>query len=321
MSHHFLTLFDHKQGTLQQQRQYRGRFAPSPSGPLHFGSLLTALGSYLQARANHGLWFVRIEDIDKPREAPNAVTQILDALVAFGLNWDTDDNTKSELQTGDRHCLVQSNRLQRYETILRALRAENLIYPCHCTRKQIKQLGSAYTGICRDKKLLYDNAAIRIKNPGQTINLIDKHFGDIVSDPVFDQEDYIIKRRDGLFAYQLVVVIDDIDQGITEIVRGADILPLTIRQANLYHLFGITPPSYLHLPLIATKPGFKLSKQNHAKAIDASNPKPELLAALSILGLPVTSAQDSLSVAEIITWAIKHWDTTALPACPEIIIE
>lgn len=305
MSHTFNTLFSN-QTALQNRGQYCGRFAPSPSGPLHFGSLLTALGSFLQAKANNGLWFVRIEDIDKPREQPGAVTQILDALSAFGMAWDTDPNTNQYLSTSDRGCLVQTKRLERYQQILENLQVNGLTYSCHCTRKQIKQMGANYTGYCRGKNLPLTDAAVRICNDHGNSD--------------FDNEDYIIKRRDGLFAYQLVVVVDDIDQGITEVVRGADILPLTARQIALYKLFGITPPNYIHLPLVSTKPGFKLSKQNHAQAIDINNPKPELLKALTLLGLPVYEDLTLGSVADIITWAVAHWDIANLPKSAEIII-
>ncbi|WP_368668252.1 tRNA glutamyl-Q(34) synthetase GluQRS [Psychrosphaera sp. I2R16] len=310
MSHTFTNLFSN-QSTLLKQAQYRGRFAPSPSGPLHFGSLLTALGSYLQAKANHGLWFVRIEDIDKPREQFGAVDQILDALSAFGMSWDIDPNTSEDLAPADRGCLVQTRRLRRYQEILDTLHAHNLTYACHCSRKKIRQMGTNYTGYCRNKNLPLTDAAIRICND---------HVNATKTNSDFDHEDYIIKRRDGLFAYQLVVVIDDIDQGITEVVRGADILPLTTRQTSLYKLFGITPPNYMHLPLVSTKPGFKLSKQNHARAIDINNPKPELIQALTLLGLPVQQDLMLKSVADIITWAVAHWDIANLPDTTEIII-
>lgn len=319
MAHNFSQLFSKHLGVRQNTEQYRGRFAPSPSGPLHFGSLLTALGSYLQARANNGLWFVRIEDIDKPREQPGAVQLILDALNAFGMVWDIDPNTQNTLAPEDQNCLVQTRRLNRYTQILNALQQNHLVYACNCTRKQIKQAGGHYQQTCREKALPFTDNAIRLINHYQPTEIIDHHFGAIPTDLNFDTEDYIIKRRDGLFAYQLVVVIDDIDQGITEVVRGADIMPLTHRQVGLYQLFGQTPPRYLHLPLIASEPGRKLSKQNHATAIDLNNPKPELLEALSLLGLPVTKRLEEYDVAEIMRWAVEHWQLTNLPNQSEII--
>ncbi len=201
---------------------YRGRFAPSPSGPLHFGSLVAALGSYLQAKANKGQWFVRIEDIDKPREQPGAVIQILDALEAFGMHWDKDNNTSQFLLPNDRDCLVQTHRLERYQQIFEQLSEQNYLYACECTRKQIKLAGGLYQGTCQHKQLPFDNQAIRLHIVEPVFEFEDLLFGKTRSSNDFASEDVIIKRRDGLFAYQLVVVIDDIDQGITEVVRGAE---------------------------------------------------------------------------------------------------
>lgn len=299
---------------------YRGRFAPSPSGPLHFGSLVAALGSYLQAKANDGLWFVRIEDIDKPREQPDAVNQILDGLEAFGLNWDTDQFTSSYLRPHDRRCLVQSNRLDRYQEILDYLIDLKSVYACECTRKQIKALGGLYQGTCTDKQLPFTNQAIRLHLPEPVLSFEDLLYGKIESDSKVAEEDFIIKRRDGLFAYQLVVVVDDIDQGITEVVRGADILELTVRQLGLYKLLNAPQPSYLHLPLAVNKPGFKLSKQNHAQAININNPVPELLLALQFLGLKIRPDLASGTVSQIINWAIKTWSIKHIPKQTEVIV-
>lgn len=304
----------------QSNTQYRGRFAPSPSGPLHFGSLVAALGSYLQAKSQNGLWFVRIEDIDKPREVPGSVDTILDGLQRFGLFWDQDPNTTSEQQY--RQCLVQSSRQERYQHIFDQLKKHNHLYTCHCTRKGIKKLGGIYLGQCRDKNHEFDQHAVRLKQHfkhGQFEDLLQGH---IEVDKHLVNEDYIIKRTGGLFAYQLVVVIDDIDQGITEVVRGADIMELTPRQINLFNLFGVTPPSYLHLPLIVSEDGKKLSKQNHAPALNCDDPIPELIKALTCLGLPTenTTWLSSSSVTEIIEWAIKNWDIKHIPTQLDILI-
>lgn len=299
---------------------YRGRFAPSPSGPLHFGSLVAALGSYLQAKANQGLWFVRIEDIDKPREQPGAVTQILDGLEAFGMQWDKDEHTAHYLHCQDRNCLVQSNRLERYQQVLNSLIELNSVYACECTRKQIKQLGGLYRGTCANKQLSFTNQAIRLHIPQPVLSFTDLLYGKVDSDTRFAGEDFIVKRRDGLFAYQLVVVVDDIDQGITEVVRGADILELTVRQLSLYTLFNVPAPSYLHLPLAVAKPGFKLSKQNHAQAINLDNPKPELIAALTFLGLTPDPDLASGSIAQILNWAVQHWSIKQIPKQTEVIV-
>lgn len=311
--------------------QYRGRFAPSPSGPLHFGSLVAALGSYLRARSQDGLWFVRIEDIDKTREQDGATTQILNALEQFGLFWDQDNNTQNDLRSSDRRALVQSHRLARYESVLNALREAELVYPCQCTRKQIRAAGGLYQGTCRNVQIANEpeartddktiQHAIRLKQTDCTTEFHDGLFGTTQCDPTFAAEDYIIKRRDGLFAYQLVVVIDDIDQGITEVVRGADILELTCRQLSLFKLLGVKAPDYLHLPLISASPGFKLSKQNHATAINADNPKPELIKAMQCLGLPTTSELQDFSVEQLILWGVSHWDIKNIPTQQEIILK
>ena len=304
----------HPQHKFQQSNtQYRGRFAPSPSGPLHFGSLLAALGSFLQAKSQNGLWFVRIEDIDKPREVEGSVDLILDGLESFGLTWDQDLQTSDDVNY--RHCLVQSSRIARYQQIFEQLKQNNHLYTCHCTRKNIKKAGGIYLGECRDKKHEFDDHAVRLKQDFSQGQFEDLLHGKVTVDSHLVNEDYIVKRTGGLFAYQLVVVIDDIDQGITEVVRGADIMELTPRQINLFDLLGIKPPSYLHLPLVVSDDGKKLSKQNHAPAIDIDNPKPELIKALTLLGLPTQSAPwlFSADVAEIITWAIKHWNIKNIP--------
>lgn len=314
--------FQSQQNFLALNQQYRGRFAPSPSGPLHFGSLVAALGSYLQAKVNDGLWFVRIEDIDKPRERPEARELILEGLLAFGMQWDVDDNTKTPAHANFRDCLVQSERLERYQQVLDYLIEHQMVYGCECTRKQIKQTGGLYRSTCLTKKLDLNDKAIRIHLPDPCFNFNDLLFNDVSSTKDFASEDFIVKRRDGLFAYQLVVVIDDIDQGINQVVRGADIMELTTRQLSLYQLFGVTPPSYLHLPLAVTEPGFKLSKQNHAKPIDIKNPKPELLKALNFLGL-ITNSEPEIaagSVQQILAWAVNNWSLENLPAKTEILV-
>lgn len=311
-----------QQTFLEQNQQYRGRFAPSPSGPLHFGSLVAALGSYLQAKANDGLWFVRIEDIDKPRERPGARELILDGLLAFGMQWDVDDNTIRPAHANFRDCLVQSERLDRYQQVLDYLIERQMVYGCDCSRKQIKQTGGLYRSTCSAKKLDLNDNAIRIHIPTACLNFNDLLFNGVSSSKDFASEDFIVKRRDGLFAYQLVVVIDDIDQGINQVVRGADIMELTTRQISLYQLFDVTPPSYLHLPLAVTKPGFKLSKQNHAQPIDINNPIPELLKALNFLGFNTESEPDIASgnVQQILTWAVNNWSLQNLPAKTEILV-
>ena len=266
---------------ISHNTQVRGRFAPSPSGPLHFGSLVAALGSYIHAKANDGLWFVRIEDIDTTRVVDGAEAQIFEALSAFGFEWDL---PTSGTFIEPNKCVKQTERIKRYQTILDYLVDQNIVYGCECTRKQIKAMGGVYDQTCINKQLDINANPIRLKQTNPVYQFEDGLFGVQECPAEMAQEDYIIKRRDGLFSYQLAVVVDDIDQGITHIVRGADIMPLTARQIALYQTFNVPAPKYIHLPLAVTGPGQKLSKQNHATAININNPLPELLSALAFLG-------------------------------------
>ena len=235
---------------------YIGRFAPSPSGQLHFGSLVAAVGSFVQARANKGRWLVRIEDIDPPREVKGAASDILNTLVSYGLEWDGD-------------VTYQSQHSEHYQAMLAWLAKNELSYLCQCSRKQINQ-NSQYAGIyarsCRDLALDQSHCAIRFKNDNPITHFTDKLQGLVHSNaPTGFADDFIIHRKDGLFAYQLAVVVDDIIQGITQIVRGCDLLSTTLHQMTLYQALGQAPIDYLHLPVAVTAPGKKLSKQNHAK--------------------------------------------------------
>ena len=290
---------------------YRGRFAPSPSGALHFGSLVAALGSYLQARSQQGSWQVRIEDIYPPRAVKGAAQDILLTLQAYGLFWDGD-------------VLYQSNNSQSYEKILRQWTAQQRCYACSCTRKIIQQNGGLYHATCRGKQLPEKNNALRI-NLHNISHPVD-HFEDRLQGSISlgyarATEDFIIKRKDGLYAYNLAVVIDDINQGITEVVRGADLLYTTGKQLTLYQLLDKKPPTYLHLPVAVTTPGKKLSKQNHALAISKDNPMPTLLAALAFLGHTVPKELHATSCSIILDWAIQNWSLEKLPKGIEIQIK
>ena len=276
---------------------YIGRFAPSPSGPLHFGSLVAALGSYLQAKSHQGKWLVRIEDIDPPREVAGASEGILSTLQAYGLQWDD-------------KVLYQSHRYLDYEEALAQFNVQQLSYACGCTRKLIKQQGGLYLGYCRDKKADKSNNALRINISKLTTPIsyfYDQLQGDVHLDKQQACEDFIIKRKDSLYAYNLAVVLDDIYQGVTEVVRGADLLTTTGKQISLYQLLNKQPPNYIHLPLAVTAPGIKLSKQNHALAIDNQKPIPTLLKALNFLGHPVPNCVDKSSCSTILVWAVKNW--------------
>ncbi|MGP8307543.1 tRNA glutamyl-Q(34) synthetase GluQRS [Vibrio sp. YIC-376] len=282
---------------------YVGRFAPSPSGPLHFGSLVAALGSYFQAKANHGEWLVRIEDLDPPREMPGASEAILEALQAYELFWDGE-------------VVYQSQRHHLYQAQIDAWLENGDAYYCQCTRKQIKEHGGFYPGTCRDKNL--KEGAIRLKMTKPVASFVDQKHGTIQIPEQLVNEDFIIKRRDGLFAYNLAVVLDDIDQGVTEVVRGADLIEPTGRQISLYQILGQPEVSYLHLPLAMDKNGNKLSKQNHATAIDINDPKPALLRAMMFLGFDIPEEIKANKIAEILRWGCENWRLEQLPAEIEI---
>ena len=282
------------------ESHYIGRFAPSPSGELHFGSLIAALGSYLQARARHGKWLVRIEDIDPPREVPGAADTILRQLEHYGLHWDGD-------------VLWQSQRHEAYRERLAWLSAQGLSYNCTCTRARIQSVGGVYDGHCRTLNLPPENAAVRLLQRAPVTRFHDRLSGEIRADERLACEDFIIHRRDGLFAYNLAVVVDDHFQGVTEIVRGADLVEPTVRQISLYHQFGWTAPDYIHLPLAVNAQGVKLSKQNHAPALPDGDPRPVLIDALRFLNQNVTNEWQDLRIDELLKIAIANWTLAAVP--------
>ena len=303
----------------KKAHQYRGRFAPSPSGLLHFGSLIAALASFLDAKAfindcgEHGKWLIRIEDIDLPREKKGASSAILTTLEAFGLHW-------------DETALYQSTQSQYYRDILSSLAHQNLSYYCQCTRSQIKVIGGIYQGHCRTANCHSTASAIRLINQYGLHQFNDIFQGDVVCNKALANEDFIIHRKDGLFAYQLAVVADDIAQGITHVVRGCDLLEPTARQLTLFKTLNSSflpcmTPQYGHIPLAITSEGYKLSKQNKAPAIDNANPQPALVAALMFLGQAPMPELAFASVEEIIQWAINNWQRHRVPKALEINID
>lgn len=298
--------------------QYRGRFAPSPSGLLHYGSLIAALASFLDAKSykdannNQGKWLVRIEDIDPPREQAGASKAILKTLDAFGLHWD-----ETELYQSDQH--------QYYRDILAELKHHNRSYYCHCTRADIKAIGGLYQGHCRQQNNPNNNHATRLINTRGVSNFTDIFQGDITCDKGMASEDFIIHRKDGLFAYQLAVVADDVVQNITHVIRGCDLLEPTCRQLTLFNTLksiglSCTPPQYGHVPLAVAANGYKLSKQNKAPAIDNNNPRPALIAALQFLGLQPPIELTHASVCNIITWGTQHWQRNQVPQARKITL-
>lgn len=270
--------------------KYIGRFAPSPTGPLHFGSLVCALGSYLDAVAHGGRWLVRMEDLDPPREEPGAAERILHSLEAHGLHWQGPLEWQSK-----RHAL--------YQEALQQMAARGLTYPCHCSRAQIRAAGHDNHS-CRQRGEQPGPSALRLKCAGTQEN-----FHDLWRGPQHQQidEDPILKRRDSLFAYMLAVVVDDIHQGITHIVRGADLLECTGTQQQLFRLLGAVPPQFGHLPLVIGPAGQKLSKQNHAAALDDNRPGKNLCTALNFLGFHTPQDLAREEPAHILKWAAARW--------------
>jgi glutamyl-Q tRNA(Asp) synthetase len=286
--------------------KYVGRFAPSPTGPLHFGSLVAALASYLDARSQGGTWRVRIEDVDTTRCNPQFAHEILATLSAFGFVWDGE-------------VLIQSQRSLRYQAALNQLAARNLTYACACSRKEIADSalsgidGPVYPGTCRDKKLPRGGHAVRIRTMQAEIRFADRVQGECCQVLERDIGDFVLMRRDGLFAYQLAVVVDDADQGVTHVVRGADLLDSTARQIHLQQLLGLSTPQYLHFPVVTNAAGQKLSKQTLAPAIGATDACKLLRDALAHLGQKIPPGATCATPASLLAAAIQYWDVATIP--------
>ncbi|RYV00626.1 tRNA glutamyl-Q(34) synthetase GluQRS [Shewanella sp. OPT22] len=286
-------------------KPYIGRFAPSPSGLLHFGSLIAALGSYLRARSQNGQWLIRVEDIDPPREVDGAASNILKTLEAYGLTWDGE-------------VLYQSSRVDAYQAQIEQLLLKNQAYYCKCTRKMVREMGGSYDRRCFHLSEKLNEGAIRILNDSPVYQFEDKLKGSVNVPHIFAEEDFIIKRSDGLFAYQLAVVLDDHFQGITEVVRGNDLLEATCRQISLFNILGKDEPDWLHLPLASEKAGFKLSKQNHALPIDIKNPQKAFQAALLFLGQPEVELNSD--IAKMVAQAVLQFELESVPSAHEVLI-
>ncbi|HKJ51210.1 MAG TPA: tRNA glutamyl-Q(34) synthetase GluQRS [Gammaproteobacteria bacterium] len=288
-----------------------GRFAPTPSGPLHFGSLVAALASYCQARATGGHWLMRIEDVDTPRVVDGAESQILLALEAFGFEW-------------DGPVLRQSGRFEIYRQYIDRLIAEGACFACECSRRSLREqgvnsgpLGQIYPGNCRDKGLPQAGRALRLNTAGSgRIEFRDGVYGNFAMELEPEAGDFVLRRGDGIYAYHLAVVVDDEEQGVDEIVRGADLLENTCLHIYLQRRLGFATPSYLHIPLINNVQGVKLSKQTGAAAIDAANAPQLLVAALSHLAQQPDPDLLSAGPREILAWAVAHWSPASIPAQP-----
>lgn len=286
---------------------YIGRFAPSPTGPLHFGSLIAALASFLDARANQGQWLVRMEDIDSPRCVSGADKQILDCLIAHDLKWD------SEVR-------YQSAHLDDYNDVLLHLSEHKALYACECTRKQIKAAGGVYQGSCRELDLPMRGNALRLKCDRPVAEFNDGLLGHIAINDPHALEDTVLRRRDGLHSYNLVVVVDDIAQRVNHIVRGSDLLTTTAAHLTLYRQLGAQPPQYAHIPVAATSSGRKLSKQNHARPLDSANALVNLKQALVFLGFK-DIAENYSTMSTLLNAAIAAWQYNKIPKRHEIIVD
>lgn len=290
-----------------------GRFAPTPSGPLHLGSLVTAVASYCDARSQQGEWLLRIEDLDTPRVVRGSADDILRTLDAFGFDW-------------DGPVLYQSQRFDAYEEALNQLKDDGLIYSCECTRKLLHAsnldsgpLGLIYPGICRNKKLNNPllSQRLNIQDAG-SIEFTDIHYGPYELDLGKQVGDIILRRIDGVYAYHLAVVLDDGLQQVNQIVRGADLLEVTAVHLHLNQLLGIQPAQYLHIPLIKTRDGKKLSKQTGALALDIHQASNLLVKSLRFLGQPVESDLHTWLPRDILQYAVSHWQRQRIPLNPVI---
>jgi glutamyl-Q tRNA(Asp) synthetase len=288
---------------------YRGRFAPSPTGPLHAGSLVAAVASYLDARAHHGAWLLRIEDIDEARALPDAVQSIMQTLQAHGIYWDGKP-------------VWQSRRKALYQAAFERLGLEGAVYACGCSRREIadSRIGVAsdgaavYPGTCRGGLAPGRAArAWRLRVPDQVIAFNDRWAGAVQQRLATEVGDFVLRRADGYWAYQLAVVVDDGDCGITDIVRGADLLDSTARQIYLQRLLGLPTPRYMHVPVLVNERGEKLSKQTGAAALDNSRPLDGLMAAAQFLGLGL-EFNPPRTVAAFWEAAVAAWADRCVPA-------
>lgn len=293
---------------MDREPEYRGRFAPSPTGPLHFGSLVAAVGSWLDARHHGGEWLVRMEDLDPPREMPGAADAILRTLETFGLEW-------------DGQIVYQSRRGAYYDDALEQLAADGHVYHCACTRREIADSTTApdaspvYPGTCRNGLPPGRQArAVRVRVYDAQITLTDLLQGRLVQ--ALDREvgDFVLRRADGLTAYQLAVVVDDAEQRITHVVRGADLLASTPRQIHLQQLLGYPVPAYLHLPVAVNDRGEKLGKQTYAPAIEPRHVVETLRHVLTFLNQPLPETAADAGRDELLAWAATRWERATLPA-------
>ena len=267
---------------------------------MHLGSLYTALASFLDARQHQGAWLLRIDDLDTPRNQPGASDAILRCLDHFGLHWDGEVD-------------YQSAHLDEYQAAVEALQRQDQLYPCYCSRKQLLEYPAIYPGFCRDQaKTVNQPHALRLRTTDSTMSFNDRLQGPIHSHLGREHGDFVIKRKDNIYAYQLAVVIDDHRQQVNQVVRGFDLLDSTPKQLYLQQLLGYPSPAYLHIPVIVDQSGNKLSKQTRAEAVAQTRPAQVLLQLLNMLKQQPPPALAAASVAEILQWAIVHWQPASL---------
>ncbi len=289
--------------------RYRGRFAPSPTGPLHFGSLVAAVGSFLDARHRQGEWLLRIEDLDPPREIAGASDHIIRTLERLGMSWDGPVS-------------YQSQRSQHYDAALRQLWQQGHLYDCACSRQEIAdsavqtEAGPVYPGTCRNGLPPGRSPrSVRVRTEAVAISVADRLQASLQQQLASEIGDFVVRRADKLFSYQIAVVVDDAAQQITHVVRGADLLDSTPRQIYLQRLLGLPTPAYLHLPVAVNSARDKLSKQTLAQAVVADDRHTAVIDVLRFLQQPLPESPHDASRNELWQWAIDHWDVTAVPAC------
>lgn len=286
-----------------------GRFAPSPSGPLHFGSLVAALASYCEVKSRQGSWLLRIEDVDTGRVVAGAGEQILRDLEAFGFEWDAT-------------VMYQRAQFEQYQHYLDKLLDQGDCYACECSRRSLRQLGVAsgplgriYPGLCRAKQLPVVDHSLRLNTENaQSVCFIDRVYGEIALNLPVSVGDFVLKRRDDIFAYHLAVVVDDELQGINQVVRGADLLENTCLHIYLQQRLSFSTPEYMHIPLVNNAEGVKLSKQTGASALDHQHASRLLVAALNHLRQAPQPDLEQDQPSEILQWAVVNWNPASIPA-------
>lgn len=290
--------------------RYRGRFAPTPSGPLHLGSLLTALASYLQARSHNGAWLLRIDDLDRPRCPAGMAQRILDQLHAHGLHW-------------DEPVRYQTEHLDEYQAALAALGDRGLVYACSCTRAELERHaegpdGPVYAGTCRAGAVPGRRSSLRLRLADETLCIEDGWQNRQCRRLRSEVGDFVLKRSDGQIAYQLACAVDERAQGISEVVRGCDLLGSSFRQVYVQKLLGWQSPAYRHLPVLLDGRGRKLSKQNHARPLESDEAPKNLYACLRLLNQAPPADLQSASCAVILRWGIAHWNAAKVPRTAQI---